>query len=197
MIENWLAGMEWTMLSLTFAVGVIALLESLLVVGLLIPGVALLSALVLLAVAAGIPLPWLLLAGFSGALLGDGISFHIGYSTRQRIHSWGVFRNHPHWLMRSQQFFDRYGVMSIALGRFIGPLRPLIPATAGACAMSPLRFWLVNLLSSVAWSLAYIVPLYWLGDGLQGSQLSAWLALAVIAATAIALLISRYLLRRS
>jgi membrane protein DedA with SNARE-associated domain len=196
-IDDWMAGTEWTVLTLIFAVGMLAFLESLLLVGLLIPGVALLSALVLLAVAAGISLRWLLLAGFVGALLGDGISFHIGYSTRQRIYHWGVFRNHPDWLRRSQQFFDRYGVMSIAFGRFIGPLRPLIPATAGACAMSPLRFWLVNLVSSVAWSLAYIAPLYWLGDELKGSQLSAWLALVVIVATAIALLISRYLLRRS
>ncbi len=40
MIDDWMAGTEWTVLTLIFAVGMLAFLESLVLVGVGIPGVA-------------------------------------------------------------------------------------------------------------------------------------------------------------
>jgi|GEM_PF-914050 len=155
------------------AVFVLALAESLLVVGLFIPGVALLVALTILAAEQGLPVVWWWLAGAAGAFCGDGLSFHIGRWYGPRLAHWNIFRRHPDWLPSAEHFFARYGVWSIALGRFIGPLRPLVPAMAGVCGMPVRDFWWVNSWSSAAWAAFYLLPVYWFGQA----------ALAIIAGT--------------
>ncbi|MCD8523376.1 MAG: DedA family protein [Saccharospirillaceae bacterium] len=191
---NWLTALQhpgWLLLAL-FAV---ALAESLLVVGLLIPGVAILVALTLLAVEQSLS-PWLWwLAGASGALCGDGLSFHIGRCAGPGLARWRIFSRHPHWLPAGHDFFARYGLWSIALGRFVGLLRPLVPAVAGVCDMKPQTFWVVNIWSSAAWAAFYLLPVYWFGQALL-TLVQPWqLMLGLGLVTLLALLVSR-LLRR-
>lgn len=193
---DWLTALQqhsWLLLSALF---VVALAESLLVVGLLIPGVAILVALTLLAAGQSLsPLAWWL-AGALGALCGDGISFHIGRRAGPGLARWQIFSRHPHWLPAGHSFFARYGLWSIALGRFIGPLRPLVPAVAGVCDMKPPTFWWINIWSSAAWAAFYLLPVYWFGQAVL-TLLQPWqLMLGLGLATLVALLVSRLLQHR-
>ena len=183
--------------ALLVMVCLLAAVESLVVIGLLVPGMAGLVALTLAAAAAGLPPFWWWLAGALGAIAGDGISFHIGRFSRQGLHQWPVLKDHPQWLERGYRFFHDYGVVSIAIGRFVGPLRPLIPAVAAVCDMPAARFWWVNILSGCAWAAAWLLPVYWLGkEALQ--HISGPRMLLIFAVVCVlAFVVSSLLARRS
>lgn len=148
---------------LALVIGLIACLETLAFIGLAVPGVAILFALSTLAGSQQQPLLWLLFCAFAGAVIGDQISFLLGrFAGPWLLHHWPL-KHFTHWVPRGQRFFDRYGGGSILIGRFVGPIRPIIPFVAGSCGMQPLRFGLVNLASAAAWAPAYLLPGYLTG----------------------------------
>ena len=61
-------------------------------------------------------------------------------------------------------FFDKYGAISVALGRFFGPIRAVVPLVAGLMHMPPRRFYLANVLSAMVWAPAYLAPGVVLGE---------------------------------
>lgn len=149
---------------LGLAIFLIALVESLAVAGLLVPGVLLLFAASALAGGGNLGLLAALSWAFAGAVCGDLISFAMGRWFHQDIRRLRVFARHPHWLDRGESFFRRYGTYSIVLGRFIGPIRPIIPMIAGMFDMPFWRFLLVNVLSAIAWAPMYVLPGYIAGN---------------------------------
>lgn len=58
----------------------------------------------------------------------------------------------------AEKYFHRYGIASLLVGRFIGPLRPMLPMIAGMCDMPLPRFVAVSVLAAAGWSIAYLVP---------------------------------------
>jgi len=68
------------------------------------------------------------------------------------------FRSHPQLLESGETFFKRYGIMSVFIGRFIGPVRALVPIVAGMLDMQPLRYILVSIMASILWAPAYMLP---------------------------------------
>jgi len=141
----------------------ISLVESLALVGLLVPGVVLITSAASLAAHQDIALAWLIGAAFIGAVLGDGISFVLGFKYREQVTRRWPLSQHPEWLARGACFFSRYGVWSVFIGRFVGPVRPIIPLVAGIMRMPPRTFIWANLASAVLWAPAYVLPGYLLG----------------------------------
>lgn len=152
---------------LGLAIFLIALTESLAVAGLIVPGVVLLFAATALAGGGNLSLLGALTWAFSGAVCGDLISFAMGRWFHQDIRGLGIFARHPQWIDRGEHFFRRYGLYSIALGRFIGPIRPIIPMVAGMFDMPAWRFLLVNILSALAWAPVYVLPGYLAGSAVR------------------------------
>ncbi|MGM0614790.1 MAG: bifunctional DedA family/phosphatase PAP2 family protein [Pseudomonadota bacterium] len=148
-------------------IGIIALLESLALVGLLVPGVVLITAASSLAGHQEIAVSWMLAAAFIGAISGDLISFRLGYWENGRVLKRWPLSQHPDWVVRGQVFFARYGAYSVFIGRFIGPVRPIIPLVAGMMRMSPVTFLYANIASALLWAPAYTLPGYWLGHTWQ------------------------------
>lgn len=167
---------EWAYAVVFFA----AFSESLAVVGLLIPG-----ALVMFGtgavVAAGSLELWATLAwAAAGAIAGDAGSYWLGRHYRAELpHRW-PFRRYPKLLEKGTVFFHRHGGMSIFLGRFVGPIRAVIPAVAGMLGMPPARFYAANILSALGWAPTYILP---------GVVFGASLGLAGAVATRLALIL--------
>lgn len=148
-------------------IALVACLESLVAIGLLLPGVAMMFALGALAGGGAVNVYSILAWGVLGAVIGDGLSFLFGRHYHEQLRSWWPFSRHPDWLERGEDFFQRYGALSVALGRFIGPVRPVIPAVAGMMGMPSRVFFSVNLVSSVGWSPVYLLPGYMTGAALQ------------------------------
>lgn len=153
--------LEWIQQNPTWAyVGVFftAALESLAIVGLFLPGTIIMFGVGTLVAAGALEL-WPTLAWAAlGAAAGDGFSFWLGRHYHQRLRVIWPFSHYPALMNRGVDFFHRYGGMSVLLARFIGPVRPILPAVAGMLEMPPQRFILVNAFSAILWAPAYTLP---------------------------------------
>jgi undecaprenyl-diphosphatase len=115
-----------------------------------------------------------------GAIAGDGISYWLGRHYKERLVNIWPFSRYPGMLTKGEAFFHRHGGKSVLFGRFVGPVRPVIPVVAGMLGMRPVRFGVVNVLSAVGWALVYI---------LTGVFFGASLALAGTVSTRLAVLV--------
>ncbi len=141
-----------------FIVFMIAMIESLVIIGMLVPGAALLFGVGALIGLGTLDL-WSTLAwAAAGAIVGDGISFWLGYHYREQLHHIWPFKNHPNLFIQGEKFFHKHGGKSIAFGRFVGPVRAIVPTIAGMMEMSPIRFTVINIISALAWAPVYILP---------------------------------------
>lgn len=145
----------------------IACIECLAIVGLLVPGVVLLFAVATLAGNGVLPLWQTLLLGWAGGLLGDALSYALGRRFHQNIRRLPLLRKHPEWLTQAEYYVEQYGALGLLLGRFIGPLRPMLPAVAGMLDMPLLRFVAVSLLAAAGWAVAYLMPGWMAGAALR------------------------------
>lgn len=184
---NWLESLAHSSLLLTIAIGVIATIESVAVLGLILPGAFMMTAAASVAGNAGLSIPVMLLSGTIGAVIGDSISYWIGKTQRERIPRLWPFSRHPSWLERGEHFFARYGALSILIGRFVGPVRPLIPMVAGMMSMPQLRFLIVNVLSAIGWAPLYLLPGYYLGLNVHVSPIITWWLIGLCAIAGIAM----------
>lgn len=165
------------------AVLLIACTECLAVAGLVVPGTVLLFAVSVLAGGGALGLWETLVLAYCGGLAGDLLSYALGRRFHQNIRRLPLLRDHPEWLGGAERYFHRYGVASLLVGRFIGPLRPMLPMVAGMVDMPFPRFLAVSLLASAGWALAYILPGWAAGAALRLPLPEGfWTAAGVIAA---------------
>ena len=154
-VTSWLTtNPQW----LGLAVFIVACVECLAIAGIIVPGTVLLFAIAVLAGSGALSLGQTLLLGFLGGLLGDMLSYALGRRFHQNIRRLPLLRTHPEWMTGAENYFQRYGIISLIVGRFIGPLRPMLPMVAGMCDMPLPRFILVSLLAGAGWSVAYLLP---------------------------------------
>ncbi len=174
-----------------FLVFTLAMAESLAVVGLAVPGAAMMIAAGAL-VALGAMEFWpTLFVAVAGAIVGDGISYWIGRHYRDRLRTLWPFRRYPGWLSRGEEFFSRHGGKSVLLGRFVGPVRPVIPVVAGMLGMRPAAFYGVNILSALAWAPAYLLPGMAFGASLAlAGEVAVRLVVLLVLIAALALFVS-------
>jgi len=140
-----------TVLGLAFA-------ESLAFVSLLFPATVILLALGALIASAGLDFWPLWAAAAIGAILGDWVSFWLGQRFGPGIGRMWPLNRHPTLLPRGQAFCAKWGMAGVFFGRFLGPLRAAVPLVAGICAMSVLRFQIVNVASGAIWAAGVLAP---------------------------------------
>lgn len=163
-LTAWLgAHPEW----LGLALFLIACIECLTIVGIVVPGTVLLFAVAAMAGSGVLSLWETLLLGYAGGLFGDALSYALGRRFHQDIRRLPLLRDHPEWLAQAEFYFQRYGVASLLLGRFIGPLRPMLPTVAGMLDMPLPRFVAVSLVAAAGWALVYLLPGWMTGAALR------------------------------
>ncbi|MEB0041080.1 MULTISPECIES: bifunctional DedA family/phosphatase PAP2 family protein [unclassified Pseudomonas] len=154
-ITGWLtANPSW----LGVAIFLVACFECLAIAGLIVPGTVIMFAVAVLAGSGALSLGETLLLGFAGGLAGDILSYFLGRRFHQNIRRLPGLRHHPEWIGRAELYFQRYGIASLLVGRFIGPLRPMLPMVAGMFDMPFLRFAAVSLIAAAGWSVVYLLP---------------------------------------
>ena len=171
-------------------VGLLAFGESLVLVGILLPGTTVLVIVGGL-VGAGIvqPLP-VLLAAMIGAALGDTISYFLGrWLGRGVVHKWPLNR-YRREVARARLFFHRYGFWAVFIGRFFGPVRATVPLVAGMMGMHRRRFQIANILSAIIWAPVVLSPGWLVAKG-AGSfpELDVTSLFGIAAIAAIALIV--------
>jgi len=145
----------------------VAFFESLALVGLLLPGIMILfgvGALIGLGLLDLVPI-WI--AASSGAILGDSVSYLLGHRFRGHLMDFWPFSRYPGLMERGARFFHAHGAKSLVAGRFIGPLRPIIPAVAGMMGMKPSRFLAVDIPACISWAPSFLLPGLLFGASLE------------------------------
>lgn len=149
----------------------ISFVESLAIIGTLIPGSITMTAIGVLAGSGVMRFDLTLCFATLGAFCGDGVSYILGFIYSTRLSSIWPFKRYPSLLNYGQDFFNRHGKKSVLIGRFIGPLRSITPLIAGMMHMPRLHFIIANFISAIGWSILYLLPGYLIGEA--STQLSS------------------------
>lgn len=162
------------------AVFLVSLSESLALVGLLVPGTLIMFGVGAVVATGSLKLSHVLLLAMAGAIVGDGVSYWLGHHYKERLNGIWPFSRHSEMLKKGEAFFHRHGGKSVLFGRFVGPVRPVIPVVAGMLGMGPAQFSFANVLSAIGWALIYILPGVFFGTSLaMAGAVSSRLAVVV------------------
>ena len=99
------------------------------------------------------------------AILGDSLNYAIGHYIGPKVFD----RPDSRWikqdyLRRTQAFYDKYGAVTIIIGRFIPIIRTFAPFLAGVAAMSYRRFFAYNAIGGVLWVTSLVYAGYVFGN---------------------------------
>lgn len=152
---TWVAAHPGLALALLFAV---SLLDALFLVGAFVPASLMLFAVGALVALGSLELWPTAAIAAAGALIGDGCSFWLGRRYGERLFQSRLLLRYPEIVDRGRHFFDRHGGKGVWLARFLGPVRAITPAIAGASGMSVWVFLIADYSAAYVWALVYILP---------------------------------------
>ena len=182
---------EWIALGIFGA----AFIESFALIGVIIPGVVLLAVISGMA-ASTLNVFELVLIAYVASFLADILSFLLGTGISKSIDKLWPFNKYPNLLVQGRTFVKRFGILGVFVGKFIGPIRPLLPLTAGSLGMNFKYFLTVEIFSSFLWAILYTVPGYYAGKSILDSQFNLNWLIAIIIGVAILIIIVRYFNRK-
>lgn len=154
-----------------WAILIFSCFESLAIVGILVPGTTITIVLGFLASEGLYDIRLLVLLSFVGAVLGDSFSYWLGLRGLRYFKYEEKIFELAH-LVLGKKFFNKHGGKSVFFGRFIGPLRPLIPFVAGLSRMPVKAFFFWNITSAFLWAVVYVLIGYFFGYAWRA--LGAW-----------------------
>jgi membrane-associated protein len=99
------------------------------------------------------------------AILGDSLNYAVGHYIGPKVFQ----RPDSRWfrqehLRRTQAFYDKYGGVTIIIGRFVPIIRTFAPFLAGVAGMPYRRFLSFNIIGAVLWITSLIYAGYWFGN---------------------------------
>lgn len=184
-VTEWLnANPHWAGM-ITF---LISFSESLAIIGSIVPGSVTMTAIGILIGSGVIPATSTFIWAIMGAIVGDSASYYLGFYFKDKLTIIWPFSRHPYLLEAGKQFFENHGGKSVFIGRFLGPLRAVIPVIAGMMHMPNIKFLTANITSAVLWSFIYILPGVFIGRAT--SELSKELSTKVLIIVLIALILT-------
>lgn len=173
------------------AIFLIALLEALVGIGLIMPGSVLTVFSGWLAFQGKAPIAEVMVAAGFGALIGDLISYWLGARFGVHLWQWSLLKKRQGLLLLTESFFLEHGGKSVFFGRFLGPIRGLVPFVAGASHMRPSLFTGYAIISGILWGISYPGLGYLGGTSWQQAEtLSGRLGLLMVLAFLATLLVT-------
>jgi len=115
--------------------------------------------------AAGLNVHALVAVLIVAAILGDSVNYAIGHYIGPKVFD----RPDSRWfkqehLRRTQAFYDRYGGVTIIIGRFVPIIRTFAPFLAGVAGMRYARFLSFNVIGGVVWIASLVYAGYVFGN---------------------------------
>ena len=142
--------------------------ETGLAVGFFLPGDSLLVVSGLFAAAGKLNVALVMLAFFLGSVIGDSTGYWTGRVTGKtlfnRESSW-VFK--PSRVEKARAFFEKYGVKTVILARFIPIVRTFAPLVVGATGMPYSRFLPFSIIGGLLWIPSMVLAGYFLGGVIE------------------------------
>jgi len=164
LVEFMRANQEWAV-PIVFLV---AFAECIAVLSWLVPATVFFTAFGAAAGASGLNLIPLSIAASAGAGCGFWVSYWVGLIVGPRVGEYWPLNKNPELLQRGHDFFEKWGVMSILIGHFFGPLRAVIAIVAGIVKMPFVPFQIANWTASLIWGFGLLY-----GAGRVGELLNA------------------------
>lgn len=143
------------------AVVLVAFLESLALVGLILPGTVLMAGLGALIGSGELSFWHAWLAGIIGCLMGDWISFWLGWRFKKPLHRWSFLKKNKALLDKTEHALHQHSMFTILVGRFVGPTRPLVPMVAGMLDLPVAKFITPNIIGCLLWPPFYFLRGFW------------------------------------
>lgn len=141
----------------------IAFCDAVILLGAVVPALPLMFAVGVLVGLGEISGPYAVICATIGALVGDATSYWVGHRFGPQLRNHWPFRKYPQLLDRGELLFRRNALKSILIARFVGPIRPFVPAVAGMLRMPLRRYGMASGLACVAWALSFLLPGWVLG----------------------------------
>ena len=139
--------------------------ETGLLIGFFLPGDSLLITAGLVAATGALDLWWLNVLLVAAAVEGDSVGYAIGARIGPRLFtrekSW-LFN--PRHVVRTREFYARYGARTIVIARFVPIIRTFAPVVAGVGGMPYRRFLFYNVAGGLGWVLSMTWAGYLLGS---------------------------------
>lgn len=154
---------EFIIANQAWAAPIVALLcfgESLVLIGLFIPATSLMIATGSLLATGRLHEVPILIAAILGAALGDWVSYVIGRKLGPAAYRSWPLKEHRSAVAQARLFFRRQGFLAVFCGRFLGPLRAIVPMIAGITAMPERKFQIANVTSAIFWVPLLFAPGY-------------------------------------
>lgn len=144
-------------------IALIAFCDAIVVVGIVVPALPLLIAVGTLVGLGYINGPYAAACAAAGAFLGDALSYWIGRRWGPQLRQRWPFSHYPQWIDRGEAMFRRHSTKSIFTARFVGAVRPFVPAIAGMLDMPFRRYAVPSAAASVLWAVLFLAPGWALG----------------------------------
>lgn len=142
----------------------IAFCDAVIILGAIVPALPLLFAVGVFIGLGQISGPYAVAAAALGAFAGDGISYWIGRRWGDRLRGIWPFSRYPQLLDRGENLFRRNAFKSILIARYVGAIRPFVPAIAGMMKMPASRYVQASGIASISWAVLFLAPGWILGE---------------------------------
>lgn len=162
------------------AIFAIAFSDAVIVLGAVVPALPLLFAIGVLIGLGEISGPYAVACAALGAMAGDATSFWIGHRWGAQVRGLWPFSRYPQLLDRAEVLFRRNAIKSIFIARYVGPVRPFVPAIAGMARMPLRRYLPASMAAAISWALLFLAPGWIFGEAYDAvAAVADRLALAV------------------
>ena len=117
----------------------------------------------------------------AAAILGDSVNYAVGHfigpKVFERPESRWLRRDH---LRRTQAFYERFGGITIVIGRFVPVIRTFAPFLAGVAGMPYSRFLPYNVVGGAMWISSLVYAGYLFGNIPWVKHNLTWIVLAFV-----------------
>lgn len=142
----------------------IAFCDAVIILGAIVPALPLMIAVGVLIGMGEISGPYAVACAALGAFCGDGLSYWVGRRWGDRLRGVWPFSRYPQLLERGELLFRRNAFKSILVARYVGAIRPFVPAIAGMAKMPLARYAQPSAVASLSWAVLFLLPGWALGQ---------------------------------
>lgn len=137
---------------------IVTFLESLALLGLVLPGIVLMATIGTLIGSGKLSIYTAWSVSIITCSIGDYLSYYIGWKFKNWIYQINIFQKNIILFNKIKKILNQYSMTTILFGKLIGPTRPLIPMMAGMVEIPIKKFVLPSLISCIVWPILYFMP---------------------------------------